>query len=382
MRPYFTINSLIAINGIKTSINNILRPSVPYLTLCIALLLLLLLLSLPSKASDFVALPSKVSNNAVAQVTVNDQHYLISFSGLGKNKTYKDAHNYTYIFDVTNNSWSQGKSVPIAKPVNGLVGRLASVATAIKHKAYVFGGYTVAVDHSEVSVPDVYSFDVIKNSFQHLSAMPIPVDDSVALPYQQRYIYLISGWHNDGNVNLVQVYDTQTNAWSQGSPFPGKPVFGHAGGIVDNTIVVCDGVRIDVHQSKRRSFHAERACYLGHINPKNITKIDWRKLNHPTNSARYRMAAVGMPDKQQIVFIGGSENPYNYNGIGYNGQPSEATDQVWIYDIKDNAWQVNTSPTATMDHRGLLMLNGELVTLGGMGKAQQTLNSINRYFLP
>jgi hypothetical protein len=41
--------------------------------------------------------------------------------------------------------------------------------------------------------------------------MPVPVDDDISLPYQSRYIYLISGWHNDGNVNLVQLYDTKTN---------------------------------------------------------------------------------------------------------------------------------------------------------------------------
>ena len=45
--------------------------------------------------------------------------------------------------------------------VNGLIGRLASVATAINEVAYVFGGYTLAKNHSEVSVPDVYAYHVL-----------------------------------------------------------------------------------------------------------------------------------------------------------------------------------------------------------------------------
>jgi hypothetical protein len=32
-----------------------------------------------------------------------------------------------------------------------------------------------------------------------------------------------------------------------------------------------------------------------------------------------------------------------------------------------------------MDHRGLLKLNDKLVTVGGMGKNQEVLNSINQY---
>lgn len=328
-------------------------------------------------------MPAHVSNNGVTQVKVNKQWYLLSFSGLAANKGYQDVHNYTFAYDVDQNQWIEKSPVPIAQPINGLLGRLASVATAIDETAYVFGGYTVAKDHSEVSVPDVYAYHVLSDKYQALSPMPVPVDDSIALPYNNRYIYLISGWHNDGNVNLVQMYDTTTNQWQQASPFPGKAAFGHAGGIVDNTMLICDGVRIDVHLNKRRSYAAEAACYRGEIDSQNPTKIAWFKVEHPTGESRYRMAAKGIVNKKtnhkEIVFVGGSNNPYNYNGIGYNGMPSEPSNQIWRYNIKTAQWQIAITDTATMDHRGLLELNGELFTLGGMGKKQQVLNTINRY---
>ena len=328
-------------------------------------------------------LPAAVSNNAVTQVRVADHDYLLSFSGLGENKKYQDVHNRSYVYSVADQQWREVSPVPIRKPINGLTGRLASVATAIDDVAYIFGGYTVAKDHSEVSVPDVFAYHVLTDKYQALTPMPVPVDDSIALPYSNRYIYLISGWHNDGNVNLVQLYDSQTDQWQQASPFPGKAVFGHAGGIVENTLLVCDGVRIDVHLNKRRSYSAESACYRGEINPKNPNKISWYKVEHPTGLARYRMAAKGVINQnsktKEIVFIGGSYNPYNYNGIGYNGQPSTPSNTIWHYNLKKNKWKITTSDNATMDHRGLLELDGELITIGGMADNQQVLKTINRY---
>ena len=333
--------------------------------------------------NSFAAIPDKVTNNAVTQVSIESEDYLLSFSGLGEKRTYHYVHNKAYAYSVKKKKWQKISPVPLSsdnrKLTNNLVGRLASVATAIKDKAYIFGGYTVAKDHTEVSVADVYSYALHTDSYQLLAPMPVPVDDSVALTYQQKYIYLVNGWHNSGNVNLVQLYNSQTNQWQQATPFPGKPVFGHAGGIVGNKIVICDGVAIEVHENSKRSYQDEVSCYLGIIDQKQPSKIDWRMIKHPTNNARYRMAALGIENKQQIAFIGGSENPYNYNGIGYNGKPSQPSDEIWLYDLKQQKWQIGRSKTATMDHRGLLLLNNELLTLGGMAVDQQVLNTVNFY---
>lgn len=333
--------------------------------------------------SHFASMPSAITNNAVTQVTIDNEHYLLSFSGLSNNKTYQDVHNKAYAYRVNKKQWQKISPVPLSsdnlKLTNNLVGRLASVATSINDTAYIFGGYTVAQDGTEVSVSDVYSYDLIKDSYQLLAPMPVPVDDSVALAYQQQYIYLISGWHNSGNVNLVQLYNTQTNQWQQATPFPGKPVFGHAGGIVDNKMLICDGVAIKVHKNTKRSYQDEASCYLGVIDEQQPNKIAWRIIKHPTNNARYRMAALGIENKQQIVFIGGSENPYNYNGIGYNGKPSQPSNAVWLFDLQKDQWQIKRSKTATMDHRGLLLIGNELLTLGGMAAQQQVLNTVNSY---
>jgi N-acetylneuraminic acid mutarotase len=339
---------------------------------------LIFILITPALLADPVLpdLPEAVTNNAVALVNTSKSSYLISFMGLGPGKSYSDVHNKVWTLKVGEKQWQQGKPVPSSLTLKG---RLASVAVGIKDKAYIIGGYTVAEDHSEISSPDNYAYDVLNDSYEKIASTPVPVDDSVALVYQQRYLYLISGWHNDGNINLVQVYDVQTNRWQQASPFPGVPVFGHAAGISGNLLLVCDGVKVQARVNQRRSFLPEPACYSGSIDQHNINKIDWQLVPHPTGIARYRMAATAISHPNAgIVFIGGSVNPYNYNGIGYNGKPSTADNKLWFFNIEQQQWQVSTTPTSTMDHRGLLLLDKNmLIIIGGMHKQQQVSNYVN-----
>ncbi|MGI9236645.1 MAG: Kelch repeat-containing protein, partial [Woeseiaceae bacterium] len=142
-------------------------------------------------------LPEPVTNNAVVSLRSDGTEFLISFAGLGKDRGHADTLDVTYVFDGKSRQWKQADALP------GGVGRLASVAVAAGSLAYVFGGYAVAADGTEVSTVWAHSFDPVSGEFEELEPMPVPVDDAVAVTYQDRYIYLISGWHDLGNVNLV-----------------------------------------------------------------------------------------------------------------------------------------------------------------------------------
>jgi len=333
-----------------------------------SLLFSLALASLP-------ALPEPVANNAVAKVIVNEQPYFLSFMGLSKSKDHSSVHNKVWSLKLGDKQWQAKSPVPSSLQPKG---RLASTAVGLGEYAYVFGGYTVSSDHTEISSPDVYRYDVKSDRYTQLATMPVPVDDSVALRYQQRYIYLVSGWHNDGNVNLVQVYDTQTDTWQQASPFLGEPVFGQAAAISGNTIVICDGVKTQANADKRRSFASVAQCLKGTIDAQNPLKIDWRTLAHPTGSGHYRMAASNY--NNGIYMLAGSNNPYNYNGIGYNSKPAPASNHVWRFDITSNRWQILAPvKTPSMDHRGLVEHNGILYRIGGMDSQQQVSDKVLGY---
>jgi len=321
-------------------------------------------------------LPVPVSNNAVASVKAGRREYLVSFNGLGEAKTHADALASTWIYDSRSREWAE------ADPVPGDVGRLASVAAAADGLVYVFGGYTVAGDGSEVSTPWTHAFDPRKRRFEERAPMPVPVDDAVAVTFDDRYVYLVSGWHELGNVNLVQRYDTRKDTWVQATPIPGPAVFGHAGGIVGDTIVYCDGVAVEVHDDRPRDFVAVPDCYLGIIDNEDGRRIDWRSVDYHPGLPRYRMAAAGVAAVNGVLFVGGSENPYNYNGMGYNGQPSEPAGGALLFDIDTQSWRVlGFEGEATMDHRGLVPFAGQWLTVGGMTADQRVTRRVLSYEL-
>ena len=310
---------------------------------------------------DTQSLPVAVSNHAVAQVSHQNQDWWFIFNGLNSGKTWQDISRSGFYFH-------QGRWHSLAMPAD-VKPVLASVAIGVGSSVYLIGGYTVAEDHTEVSTPYIYRLDIPDLSWHLETTMPTPVDDTVVVNYLNRYLYLISGWHDTDNVNLVQVYDLQTKRWQQATPFPLPAVFGHAGGIMGNQILICDGVKV-VYTEDKKSFKPSPACAVGEIDEQYVTQINWSTVEHYSGIAHYRMAASSHAEFG-VVMAGGSDNPYNYNGIGYDGIPSKASGDVRIYDVEKGVWRVIKNHTkATMDHRGLLQGDGYFHILGGMHDPQ------------
>ncbi len=317
-----------------------------------------------------------VSNNATALAEIDGDKYLFSFAGLGPKKTYQA---------VLPNAYSVSLGTGEAKRISGLPdqrGRLASIAATVDNKIYLFGGYTVAADHSEALTPEVYRYDPKTDSYELVSKMPTPVDDSVALVYKNRYIYLISGWHNTNNVDLVQVFDTKNNQWFAATKYPGNPVFGHAAGIVGNKLLVADGVKVVAQVNGKNQYAASEQNWLGEIDPSNPASIKWQAIPKHPHLPLYRMAAVGVEEKQLILFAGGSDNPYNFNGIGYDGNPSEPSQKVFAYDLTASKWQqFQPLEYPSMDHRNLLFDGVRFYIVGGMTKTQAVTSKIQTFKL-
>lgn len=322
---------------------------------------------------ELAPLPEAVANNAVAALRHGDRELIFSFLGLGNGKTWRDTRSSAWLLERDLEGSGVGRWRQLAD-VPGPAGRLAATAVSARGAVYLFGGYTVAEDHSEKSVPLVHRLDPDTLGYTELPPMPVPVDDAVAVVYADRYIYLVSGWHDTDNVDLVQVLDLETLRWSQATAYPAPPVFGHAGGISGNTLLICDGVKVVPLAAGKREFRASRVCVSGQISPADPNHITWRSLDHPPGPARYRMAATGS-EAGRIYFAGGSSNPYNYSGIGYDGAPSAPSREVFAYDLTRNQWsRLADLPFASMDHRGLLALHDGFLLVGGMGQGQKVLD--------
>ncbi len=319
-------------------------------------------------------LPEPVTNNAVTLMEWEGNIWIGSFNGLKKGKQQQDISSSSFIWSSKNKQW-----MTIA-PVPGKNGKLASQALSFNHAMWVIGGYEVAKDGSEVSTPEIYRIAPPWDRYQLETKMPTPVDDVVALGFQQKMLILVSGWSNHNNVDKVQIYDTENKQWQSPLTFPGTPVFGHSGVIIGNKILIVDGVRVIGEKNGHRQFATIRQAWLGEISNNTPITINWMKVNNHPGLARYRMAAIAIPEKQLMVFLGGSETPYNYNGIGYNGTPAEPEDLVLLFDLKNNCWlSKHSKSVSVMDLRGLVKIGNKIYTVGGMGKHQKVLDRVRAF---
>ena len=337
-------------------------------TLCA---LIVVLFSIAS-AQAMPPLPEPRANNPLARLETERGALWFTGLGIGAGKTWRDLKAGGWIWREGEAEWRQ---VPPVPPFAGLAGRLGSHAVTVADAIHVIGGYTVAEDGAERSTPGIWRL-VTEPEPRWMAAttMPVPVDDSVALVHEDRFVYLVSGWSDTGNVNLVQVWDSRDNSWRQAEPWPGAPVFGHAGGLVNNRMVICGGARIEYPKKGPRKFVESAECWLGTIRPDDRYRLDWKSLPPMPGGPRYRAAAAGglFKGEARIVFAGGAGRPYNYNGQGYDGEPARAFRSVVSYNLDAGRWECHAAmPKASMDHRGLIIAGKELVLIGGMNAERQ-----------
>ena len=314
-------------------------------------------------AAGLARLPMAVSNNAVAVGMVAGQPAVFSALGIDTSKQWSGITRRAFILEAGRPSW---RELP---PVPGMVGRLAATAQVVGGKLYLFGGYTVAADGAETSSPNVDIFDPATNQWGAGAPVPVPVDDAVSGLYRDSLVYLVSGWHDTDNVDAVQIYDPARNRWLPGTKFPGTAVFGHAGGLLGQSILVIDGAR-KTGTSRRYALVAQ--TWLGLIDPADPTEIAWRELPRHPGPALYRAAAAPCPAQGVILAAGGTDNPYNYTGLGYDGRPAEPRAAAVAFDPISATWRT-LPPLAepTMDHRGLAIVGDQAWTIGGMRAGQR-----------
>ena len=316
-------------------------------------------------------LPSPVSNNAVALYHEGKEGRIYSFMGIGAKKTWDAATSQAYELDLSSGKWEEIHAVP------GVSGRLAASAVAIKEQVFLLGGYVIDGKGGEHTLSDVNVYVPLDHRWFRGDDIPTPVDDSVVGVYRDRYIFLISGWSKTDAVHDVQIYDTNKNKWLQGTPIAGTPVFGHAGAIVGDTIVYVDGAYRNPDGTGAK-YSASSECWMGKLNKSDVTKIEWSKLPPHPGAARYRIAAGAGEREGRIYFSGGTDNPYNFNGVGYNGQPSEPSPVTFAFNVRSGKWETITdnTPDPTMDHRGLAVVGHNLVIIGGMERGQQVTSKV------
>lgn len=336
-------------------------------------------LGLPGKAVLQRALPpllQPLSNNAVAVLRIAGHERLYSFFGLGAGRSDHDIVRNAYEYDPDAGRWYALPAVPGP-------GRLGSSAIGIGRHIYIFGGYIVNEGGSETTSAEVWQFDPLHKDYRPMPALPLAVDDSVVLNYRDRYAILISGWAQSGTTPAVQIFDSVTETWSKGSPFVGEPVFGHAAALVGDELVVCGGVKARVVGKNKYEYSMVNACYRAFLDSKKPQQMHWQPMTMHPGLPRYRAALVASVSDKRMLLVGGSTTAYNYNGIGYNGQPAQPEAEVLALDLTSASWSAyGALKVAAMDLRGAVSFNGGWVTVGGMEAGQKVSPAVRWFGLP
>jgi N-acetylneuraminic acid mutarotase len=305
-------------------------------------------------------MPTALSNNAVASLKNGIEVY--SLMGVGPKKTWDDITNKMYVLRFKSGKWTEGRAVP------GVAGRLAASAVGARGQVFVFGGYVVDGQGTEITVADVNSYVPEDSRWYRAEDIPVPVDSAVIGLNHDRYIYLVGGRSKNGPVNNVQVYDAEKNTWSQATPFPGTPVFGHAGGLADDVIVVVDGAKKNTAGGS--PYVASDECWMGKIDHKDPNKIEWSKLPPHPGPGRFGIVAGSGERDRRILFSGGTASPHNFKGLDSEGKLAEISPVTFVFEVHGSRWETITEDTFDVRTDGRGVLNTPLgpLILGGVLK--------------
>ncbi len=300
------------------------------------------------------ALPVPVSNNAVVGVETADGPAVFSLAGIDGTLRWDGITNRVFRWNVGSDAWTEVAPAPGPR-------RIAATAQSVKGRIYLLGGYTVAADGSEHTLGRVDVYDPDTDRWSAGAPIPMPVDDAVSGVWRDSLVVLVSGWSDSTNVRAVQLYDPATDTWRAGTPIPGTPVFGHTGGVVRDEILYVDGVR---QTDGPPRYALNRAVWRGELDPSDPARIRWSRLPDHPGPGIYRGAAAVVGTR--VVLVGGTERPYNFDGLGYDGKRSEPNGVALLLDSDTGVWRRLPPPPPSMDHRGLARAAGYLVLVGGM----------------
>lgn len=325
----------------------------------------------PHRWDPLPSLPGPISNNAA--VAVPPGGAVLSLMGITDPADPASITREVWMLAPRSGAWER---LPDAPPWLGR-GRIAANAASVGGRIFLLGGYTVEPATGEEQT-DPRLLELVKEKewvWRERTPPPIPVDDTVVGVYKDRWLYLVSGWTGPEKTNTtaVQVYDAATDSWQQAAPIPGAGVFGHGGGVVGDSLVCFGGAKIEATRDGR-AFVLSRSAYAARLDAANPAQLEWFPIDVPRGAMLYRPAVSASGGR--LLVVGGTDNPYNIDGVGYNGAPAEPSGMVFVLDaeLEWHEFEVVGVKPATMDHRAIVPFDDGWAVVGGMTAPGEATN--------
>jgi N-acetylneuraminic acid mutarotase len=227
-----------------------------------------------------------------------------------QNKIYLiggNASKPTQVYDPATDTWENRTSIPTT--------RSSLQANVVDDKIYVIGGQKLAglgvINPS--SANDVY--DPATDSWSQMAPIPTPVMGYASAVLDNK-IYIISGGHNGGPdykpINQVQIFDPETNQWTNGTSIPTGVAYSGAcatqGLLAPKRIYVIGGT---TNYYFREGYSARAS-----VNLNQVYEPETRNWSVATSmpTSRYGLTLVNLND--ELYAIGDNYNE-KYTPAGY-----------------------------------------------------------------
>jgi N-acetylneuraminic acid mutarotase len=253
-------------------------------------------------------------------------------------------------------NWEVGQPMP--------TNRTEITSEVIDGKIYVLGGADYLKD-GIMNVIEVY--DPQTDMWSKAPPTPISIDHTASVTYNGK-LYLVGGFLEDKTpTDKLFIYDPYTNDWREGDPLP-SPRGALAAEVIDGNIYAIGGVN---------STHDPVVTNEAY----NIENNTWT-TNEPLSKPRHHVASAVVDEK--IYILGGR--------LLGNGEPSEINEALTnmddnsMYDPKSNTWtelepmQLRRSGFSASELNGQIFVFGGQTPQGATDKVERYDPVVNRWF--
>ena len=252
---------------------------------------------------------------------------------------------------IENSTWTLGEEM--------LTNRTEITAAVLDDKIYVIGGADYKADGA-VNTVEIYD----PNTDQWTNGAPLPydLDHAPSVVYDGK-IYVVGGFlQGKITTDKMLIYDPTTNQWAEGTPLP-EPRCCHIAEVINGTIYTISGLDFD---------HNPTATNFAY----NIENDTWvTKSSLPAQNGPIHHAASAVVDNK-IYVLGGR--------LFGNGVPNEINDALtnldnnMRYDPKTDKWSSMDPMPIRRSGFAADSLDGKIYVFGGQ-MADGSSKNIERY---